>query len=61
VATFPAGVWAAADVTAWQVRGWARPFRGDDRVELGLHQVVVGQQQIEEPVLDAAGVTGAGR
>ena len=35
--------------------------RGDDRVELGLHQVVVGQQQIEEPGLDTACVTGAGR
>jgi hypothetical protein len=37
----------------------ARPFRGDDRVELGPEQVVVGQQQIEELLLGAAGAIGA--
>jgi hypothetical protein len=61
VTTSPAGVWAASDASAWHVRGWARPFRGDDGVELGLEQVVVGQQQIEELILGAAGVIGAVR
>jgi len=59
--TSPAGVWAAADASAGQVRGRARPFRGDDRVEHGLEQVVVGQQQIEELLLGAASVIGAVR
>jgi len=56
-----AGVWAAADVSAGQLGGWAWPFRGDDRVELGPEQLLVGQQQIEEPLLGAAGVIGAVR
>jgi len=54
----PAGVWAA-DASAGQVGGWAWPFRGDEGVELGLEQVVVGQQQIEELLLGATCVIGA--
>jgi hypothetical protein len=46
-------------VSAGQVRGRAWPFRGDDRVELGVDQVVVGQQQSEELLLGAAGVIRA--
>lgn len=57
--TSAAGVWAGAGASAGQVRGWAWPFRGDDRVELGLKQVVIGQQQIEELLLGGACVIGA--
>jgi hypothetical protein len=57
--TSPAGLLAAADASDGPVRGRAWPFRGDDRVELGLEQVVVGQHQIEELLLGAACVIGA--
>jgi hypothetical protein len=32
----------------WFGRWRAGPFGGDDRVELGLHQIVVGAEQLHE-------------
>jgi len=37
----------------------AWPFRDDDRAELGLDQIVVGQQQIQKLLLGAACRIGA--
>jgi len=56
VSALRAGVWLAADAS---VRGvwWRRgPFRGNDRVELGPQQLLIGQQQIQELLLGAARV-----
>ena len=51
----PGSAWASLGVGAavWFARWWARPFRGDDRVELGPQQVLIGAEQLKELLVRA--------
>jgi hypothetical protein len=53
----PCTAWTSlgTGASARPARWLTRPFRGDDRVELRPEQVLVGQQQIEELLIGAAG------
>jgi hypothetical protein len=56
-ATLPGSAWALLGVgaTGWFGWWWARPFRGDDRGELGPQQVLIGAEHLQELLLRGAG------
>src|SRR5947207_2843276 len=62
----PAGPSLGAGAAVWVGRRRARPFRGDDRLELGPQQLLISAQQLNEllvrarPGMHALGVQDLG-